>query len=80
MARKKLKKKVTNVRQHPRQVSVSPKNPEGIIIVDQHLRRLKGTYLDSEEIESIFNSYDRKKLGLLKSKSNYKKAALKKYR
>lgn len=62
MARRKLKKKVTNVRQHPRQVSVSSKNPEGITIVDQHLRRLKGTYLDSEEIESIFSNYDRKKL------------------
>lgn len=61
MAKKTLKK-VTTVREHPLHVSVSEKNPTGITIRDRHLRRLKGTYLDPEEIESIFKNYDRKKL------------------
>lgn len=55
-------KKVTKVREHPRHVSVSEKNPRGITIVDEHLRRLPGTYLDRDEIENIFRSYDRKGL------------------
>ncbi|MDZ4678328.1 MAG: transglycosylase SLT domain-containing protein [Oligoflexia bacterium] len=43
-------------------VSVSEKNPTGLTIRDQHLRRLQGTYLGTDEIESIFNKYDRKAL------------------
>lgn len=43
-------------------VPVSKKNPSGITIRDRHPRRIKGTYLDRKEIESIFRSYDRKHL------------------
>lgn len=57
---KKIRKKVTTVREHPLHVPVSEKNPTGITIRDRHLRRLKGTYLDAAEIESIFKNYDRK--------------------
>jgi hypothetical protein len=57
---KKSRKKVTTVREHPLTVPVSEKNPTGITIRDRHLRRLKGTYLDAAEIESIFRNYDRK--------------------
>lgn len=57
---KKLRKKVTVVREHPMHVPVSEKNPTGITIRDRHPRRLKGTYLDAAEIKSIFKDYDRK--------------------
>ncbi len=57
---KKIREKVTSVREHPMHVPVSEKNPTGITIRDRHLRRLKGTYLDATEIESIFKNYDRK--------------------
>ncbi len=56
---KKPSKKVTTVHAHSMHVPVSQKNPDGITIRDQHLRRLKGTYLDREEIDSIFKNYDR---------------------
>ena len=56
----KTKKKVTTVHEHPLHVPVSEKNPTGITIRDRHLRRLPGTYLDPEEINSIFKNYDRK--------------------
>lgn len=59
MARK-ISKKVVTVHEHPMHVPMSEKNPTGITIRDQHLRRLKGTYLDREEIDSIFKNYDRK--------------------
>lgn len=59
---KKVRKKVTTVREHPMRVPVSKKNPAGITIRDRHLRRLKGTYLDAVEIESIFKNYSRKDL------------------
>lgn len=59
---KKVQKKVTIVHEHPLHVPVSEKNPTGITIRDRHLRRLKGTYLDAGEIESIFEGYDRKGL------------------
>lgn len=62
MAKRKQKKRVTTVHEHPRHVPVGLKNPEGITIVDQHLRRLKGTYLDPDEIKSVFKNYDRKSL------------------
>jgi len=57
---KKTRKKITTVREHPLHVPVSEKNPTGITIRDRHFRRLKGTYLDAAEIESIFKNYDRK--------------------
>lgn len=59
---KKVNKKVTTVHKHPRRVPPSSKNPEGITIVDQHTRRLPGTYLDEKEIEEIFQGYERKGL------------------
>lgn len=59
---KKSRKKITTVHEHPLHVPVSEKNPTGITIRDQHIRRLKGTYLGREEIESTFKNYDRKKL------------------
>lgn len=37
----------------------SRRNPSGITIVDSHLRRIKGTYLDRAEIESVFKSHVR---------------------
>ncbi len=54
------KGKVTTVREHPRHVPVSRKNPNGITIVDKHPRRLPGTYLDPDEITSTFKTYERK--------------------
>ncbi len=54
--------RVTTVREHPRHVPVSEKNPDGITVVDRHIRRLKGTYLDPDEIDSVFKDYDRKGL------------------
>jgi hypothetical protein len=57
---KKTPKKTTNVREHPMQVTVSEKNPNGFTIRDRHLRRLKGTYLDALEIKSIINNYSHK--------------------
>jgi hypothetical protein len=59
---KKTPKKITRVREHPLRVKISEKNPTGITIRDRHLRRLKGTYLDRSEIESIFKNYDRKSI------------------
>ncbi|MCM2321987.1 MAG: hypothetical protein NDJ90_01860 [Oligoflexia bacterium] len=59
---KKSRNRVTTVREHPRHVPTSNKNPDGITIVDQHIRRLKGTYLDPNEIDSVFKNYERKNL------------------
>lgn len=56
------KKKATVVREHPLQVPVSEKNPTGITTRDRHIRRLKGSYLDIAEIESIFKNYDRREI------------------
>lgn len=50
------------VREHPRHVKISSKNPTGVTIVDRHPRRLPGTYLDPKEIETVFKNYDRKNL------------------
>jgi hypothetical protein len=44
------------------------KSPTGITVRDRHTRRLKGTYLDREEIESVFKSYDRKGIAFPASK------------
>ena len=57
-----VKKKVTTVKEHPRKVSVSKKNPDVITIVDKHPRRLDGTFLDKKEIEKNVQSYDLKNL------------------
>jgi hypothetical protein len=59
---KKVKKKTTVVREHPLHVPVSEKNPSGTTIRDRHVRRLKGTYLDSIEVEEIFKNYDKKNI------------------
>ena len=50
---KKGRTKVVIVREHPMHVPVSKKNPAGITIRDLHPRRIKGTYLDHAEIESV---------------------------
>ena len=73
---KKGSTKVTTVRQHPRRVPVSEKNPVGITIVDRHPRHLEGTSLDVAEIKKIFATYDRKGLVFPKSKKlpGYKNA------
>ncbi len=59
---KKARKKITTVREHPMHVPISGKNPTGETIRDQHLRRLVGTFLDADEISSIFKSYNRKSI------------------
>ena len=59
---KKSGKKVTTVREHLLHVPVSKKNPTGITIRDRHLKCLKGTYLDLNEIEEIFKNYDKKNI------------------
>lgn len=56
------KKKLTTVKEHPRKVPVSKKNPAGVTIVDKHPRRLKGTFLDAKEIDGTFKSYDKKNI------------------
>ncbi len=58
----KKSKKTTIVHTHPRRVNPSPKNPTGLTIVDEHLRRLQGTYLDEVEIYKIANGYNSKNL------------------
>jgi soluble lytic murein transglycosylase-like protein len=59
---KKSGQKTTTVREHPLRVPISQKNPTGVTIRDRHPRRVKGTYLDRDEVESTFKDYDRKKL------------------
>lgn len=59
---KKVGKKITTVREHRMHVPVSEKNPTGFTIRDRHQRHLKGTYLDSNEIEEIFKKYDKKNI------------------
>ncbi len=56
------KKKITTIKEHPRKVPVSKKNPAGVTIVDKHPRRLQGTYLDAKEVDETFNSYDKKNI------------------
>ncbi len=58
----KARKKITSVREHSMRVPISEKNPTGITVRDRHLRRLKGTYLDSTEIKAIFKNYVHKDL------------------
>ncbi len=59
---KRVKKKITTVREHPMHVPVSVKNPTGVTIRDQHTRRLKGTYLDLTGIENLYKNYDKKNI------------------
>lgn len=56
------KKKVTIVKEFPRKVPVSKKNPTGVTIVDRHPRCLKGTYLNDKEIDETFKNYDKKNI------------------
>lgn len=51
--------KVVSVREHPRRVKVSQKNPQGVTIVDRHPRYIKGSYLDESEIYLILKNYKR---------------------
>jgi hypothetical protein len=60
MAKKFPRKKSTVVNTHKRKVKVTPKNPDGITIVDEHVRRLPGTFLDEKEIYKIRNGYNLK--------------------
>ena len=53
-------KRITTVHQHPRRVRPSAKNPNGITIVDQHTRRVPGTYIERDNIEKIYQEYSRK--------------------
>ena len=62
MPKDKKKTKIVNVRQHPRHVPVSKKNPDDITIVDQHKRHIEGRYLDQKMIEEIFKSYNKKNI------------------
>lgn len=73
---KKIKKKITSVREHPRRVPVSKKNPDGITIVDPHIRRLPGTYLDRKSIKSTYRKYKTKdiKFPAKKKLTQYKDA------
>ncbi len=59
---KESRQKTTIVREHPMRVPASEKNPKGTTIRDRHLRRLKGTYSDRDEIETSFKTYNRKNL------------------
>lgn len=54
--------KTVPVKEHPRKVPVSKKNPNGITIVDYHLRHIDGQYLDLKMIQNTFDSYDKKNL------------------
>ncbi len=79
-AKTKIKKtsKTTIVREHPRHVPVSKKNPTGITVVDRHPRRLPGTYLDTEQIKEVFKKYERKNIPYPtpgKLKKDYKEKA-----
>lgn len=56
------KKKIITVREHPRKVPISEKNPRGVTTVDKHLRRLDGTFLDANEIEKTVKNYVLKNL------------------
>lgn len=56
------KKKPVIVREHPRRVPVSKKNPFGLTTVDRHLRYVDGKFLDFALIQSTFEKY--KKVGI----------------
>jgi len=54
-----VKKRTIVVHSHQLHVPISKKNPSGLTIRDQHIRRLPGTYLDAAGIKLIFKNYDR---------------------
>lgn len=54
-----MTKKTTIVREHPRHVPVSQRNPKGITIVDRHPRRIQGASLDCNALKSIPKTYPR---------------------
>lgn len=58
----KKSQKTTLVHAHKRRVKPSLKNPNGFTVVDEHVRRLPGTYLDELEIYKITNAYNLKKI------------------
>lgn len=55
----KKKPQTVVVREHPRRVPVSKKNPSGRTIVDRHLRHTEGRYLDLNLIDEIFRKYEK---------------------
>lgn len=56
-------KRVTSVREHPRRVPPSRKNPQGsVAIVDRHPRRITGPSLTAEELKAIAAGYNREGL------------------
>ncbi len=58
----KKKTKTVVVREHPRRVPVSKKNPTGRTIVDRHLRHIEGQYLDLNLIDLTLKNYDKKNI------------------
>lgn len=58
----KKSKKTIIVNTHSRRVKPSSKNPSGVTIVDEHLRRLPGTYLDELGIYKVTNGYNLKSI------------------
>lgn len=56
------KSKIVVVREHPRRVPVSKKNPSGRTIVDRHLRYIEGQYLDFGLIDQTFKDYEKKNI------------------
>lgn len=58
MQQKPHAKKTTTVREHPRKVPPSKKNPAGITIVDQHKRRIPGSSLCRDEVLDLAKNYE----------------------
>ena len=57
----KKKSKTVIVKEHPRRVPVSKKNPKGRTIVDRHLRHIEGSYLNAKMIDHLTKKYNKKK-------------------
>lgn len=51
------KKKVTTVHAYRRHVAVSPKNPNGITIVDEHPRHFLGVVVTADDLKKIAREY-----------------------
>lgn len=58
----KKKPRTVVVREHPRRVPISKKNPSGRTVVDRHLRHIEGKYLDLNLIDETFRNYEKKKI------------------
>jgi hypothetical protein len=58
----KKKSKTVIVKEHPRRVPVSKKNPKGRTIVDRHLRHIEGSYLNAKMIDDVFKKYNKKNI------------------